>query len=81
MWKWAESDVSLVLSVRVLSLVLWSPRPRGFRDALAPPLVQKIDNDVVLLDAEAVEVLADHVGQLVFPLAPQVSLSCHRRGL
>lgn len=41
--------------------------------------MQKIDNDVVLLDAKTVEVLAHRAGQLVLALPP-IFLASRNRG-
>lgn len=42
-------------------------------------LVEEVDDDVVLLDAESVEVLADSVSELVFALPSEFCPPSHRR--
>lgn len=53
----------------------WSSRPPG----CAPPtprLVEEVDNDVVLLHAQAVEVPPHRVAQLIFGLPPELLGPC-----
>ncbi len=48
-------------------------------DALAPDLVEELDEHIVLLHAQAIEVLSHHVGQLVLVLPPKILASCDCR--
>ena len=47
--------------------------------SLAAHLVEEVDDDVVLLHAQAVEVLPHHVGQLVLGLSPELFAPCDCR--
>lgn len=46
---------------------------------LASHFVEEVDDDVVLLDTQAIEVLSYHVGQLVFGLSAELLASCDCR--
>jgi len=48
---------------------------------LTPHLVKEVDNDIVFLDAQAVEVLSHDIRQLVTGLSPEFSASCDCRGV
>ena len=54
---------------------LWLP----FCDPLTSDLVEEVDDDVVLLHAQAVEVLPHDVCQLVLGLSPELFASCDCR--
>lgn len=57
--------------------LLVSPR---FNDTRILYFVQEFDNDVVLLDADTVEMPAHSLGEVVLALAPELGSSCHRGG-
>lgn len=52
--------------------------PSWFDDSRISYFMQKFDNDVVLLDADAVEVFSYNLGEVVFALTPELCSSCHR---
>lgn len=45
-----------------------------------PHFVQELDNDVVLLDADVVEMSSHGLGEVIFALAPELRSSRHRGG-
>lgn len=59
------------------------------RQLLVPPrlddtrmldLVQEVDNDIVLLDADAVEMTSHSLGEVLLALSPELGPSRHRGG-
>lgn len=71
-----KDNPMLLPSVRGPAMLCF-PWPVGFGDSLTPDLVQKVDNDIVLLRPQSIEMLSGRVGELFFALPPQLLASCH----
>lgn len=54
--------------------------PPWFDDTGIFDLVQEVDNNIVLLDADAVEMSSHSLGEVLLALAPELGSSRHRGG-
>lgn len=55
--------------------------PPRFDDTRVLDFVQEVDNDIVLLDADAVEMSSHSLDEVLLALAPELGSSRHRGGL
>lgn len=53
--------------------------PSNFDHARVSDFVDEIDNDIVLLDAECIEMFSYDFGEIFFTLSPVFLSSCHCR--
>lgn len=79
LWSQKQCGVRHIASSSVVGIC--SPAPIGFGDGVAPDLVDKVHDHVVLLDPETVEVFPHSHGQLLLALPPVLLLPGHRGGL